>query len=518
MEFKVKFLPGEYFWGGSTAFGTEMPICEKSSFSRDFRVDAPNQTMPLFLSNKGRYVWSETAFAAEVKNGELCFDGDEFELAEAGDCLKDAYLAAMKAHFPFGGKQIPREFFKTAQYNTWMEFTYEPTQGGVLEYARNIISHGFEPGILIIDEGWHTRYGLWEFDFAKFPDPAAMVKELHEMGFIVMLWVTPLVTADGQTFTMKVMRREFNPESGDELFIRNKAGKIGIFEWWNGYSALLDFRKKCDSDFMKERLDFLMSEYGVDGFKFDGGSYLMYHPSNLINGEPRDDHDPMAMNIAWNEFGAKYKFHEYKDTFKGGGKATVQRLRDRNHRWVGDGIDTIVPSSIMQGLMGHPFICPDMIGGGEWSYRFIPGFKVDEELFVRMAQVSALFPMMQFSWAPWNALSEENLKLVTESAALHKKMSEQLIELVGNAEKTGEPVVRCLEYNFPGCGYENVKDEFMLGNDILVCPVVTKGTREKEIIFPQGKWQDEDGNVFCGEKTVKIPSPLDKLLWFKKIK
>ena len=52
------------------------------------------------------------------------------------------------------GKTLPREFFKTAQFNTWVEFTYNPTQEGVLKYAHSIIDNGFDPCILIIDKGW----------------------------------------------------------------------------------------------------------------------------------------------------------------------------------------------------------------------------------------------------------------------------------------------------------------------------------------------------------------------------
>jgi len=522
MQTKIPFLPGEYFWGGATVFGTDMPIKADSEYSRDFRVEPRNQMMPLFLSSKGRYVWSETTFKVWVEDGCLCFDGGEFEVVEAGDCLCDAYLAAMEAHFPFRetrveGKKLPREFFQTAQYNSWMEFTYHPTQEGILDYARNIISHGFEPGILIIDEGWHTRYGQWKWDFHKFPEPKAMIDELHEMGFKVMLWVTPLVTCDGQEFIMDT-RRDFNPETWDKLFLRTKNNSVAIVSWWNGNSAILDFRKECDRDYFNSKLRFLMDEYGVDGFKFDGGSYSMYRPENVKNGTPADDHDPAALNLAWNEVGAKYAFHEYKDTFKGGGKATIQRLCDRGHLWDHDGINTLLPCSIMQGLMGHPFICPDMIGGGEWSFNHRPGFQIDEELFIRMAQASALFPMMQFSWAPWRALSERSYKIVAEAAQLHKAMAEEIIALVADAERTGEPILRALEYADPHKGYEEIVDEYLLGEDILVCPIITKGTFEKDVTFPAGKWQDEDGNVYEGNTVTKVASPLEKLLWFRRVK
>ena len=522
MKFEIRFKKDEHFWGGPTVFAFEdMPVTSGSNYKRDCRIEPRNQFMPLFLSDKGRYVWSDDAFNVWVEKDKLCFDGNGgFELYEDGKCLRDAYLAAMEKHFPFkesrvGGKKLPRKFFTTAQYNTWMEFTYNPTQKGVLEYAHAIVDNGFEPGILIIDEGWHTRYGQWKFDFAKFPDPKAMIDELHAFGFTVMLWITPLVTADGQDVIMSIMPH-LCKEPGKN-FLRDKNGEIAIVKWWNGFSAILDLRKESDREYLGSRLNYLMREYGVDGFKFDGGSYAMYRPDHMVNAEPADDHDPKALNIAWNEFGAKYEYHEYKDTFMGGGKSTIQRLCDRHHSWEGGGIDTVIPCSIMQGLVGHPFICPDMIGGGEWSHCLRPGFEIDEELFVRMAQTSALFPMMQFSWAPWRVLSEKSFELIKNAAMLHKSMANEIVALVEDAEKTGEPILRSLEYNDPGHGYSTVKDQFMLGTDILVCPVITKGTFEKEVVFPKGKWIDTDGNIYEGRSVAKIKTPLDRLAWFRRM-
>ena len=522
MKIKVKFLENEHFWGGPTVFAaSDMPIKSGALYDRDCRIDPRNQFMPLFLSDKGRYIWSDDTFHVWVEKDELCFDGySDFEVFEGGSCLRDAYIAAMEKHFPFkeskiDGRKLPRNFFTTAQYNSWMEFTYNPTQKGILEYAHAIVDNGFEPGILIIDEGWHTRYGQWKFDFAKFPDPKGMVDELHALGFTVLLWVTPLVTADGQDIIMSFMPHLY--KGNNKHFLRDKKGEICLVRWWNGFSAILDLRKECDRLYLSSRLDLLMEEYGIDGFKFDGGSYTMYRPGNIINSEPAEDHDPKALNIAWNEFGARYEYHEYKDTFMGGGKSTIQRLCDRHHSWDNGGLDTVIPCSIMQGLAGHPFICPDMIGGGEWSHCLSPDFEIDEELFVRMAQASALFPMMQFSWAPWRVLSKECFELVKEAAMLHKAMANEIVALVEDAEKSGEPILRPLEYNDPGQGYSEIKDEFMLGTDILVCPVITKGTFQKNIVFPKGKWQDTEGTVYEGRSVINIKTPLNRLSWFRRV-
>ena len=157
-----------------------------------------------------------------------------------------------------------------------------------------------------------------------------------------------------------------------------------------------------------------------------------------------------------------------------------------------------------------------MVGGGEWSYKFKPDFVLDPEVFVRSAQCSALFPMMQFSWAPWEAVGEEDAALCLEAAKLHNRMAGDILALVKEAQVTGEPILRCLEYNDPHKGYAAIVDEFMLGEDILVAPVVTKSTFEREVVFPAGRWVDEDGNVFEGDSRVTLPSPLDKLLWFRR--
>ncbi len=520
MKYTYEILENEYWWGGTIDDGTLMPFSRQTAgYKRDFRLNAENQTMPLYLSSKGRYIWSEQPFAVTIDGGKFELDGEEIILVEAGACLRDAYLAAMRVHFPFTGEVPPLEFFETAQYNTWMEFTYNPTEQGVLEYAHAIVDNGFKPGILIIDEGWHRPYGDWSFDLVKFPHPKEMIDELHALGFKVMLWVVPYVTCSGLKFISGI-REDLNPESYDSTFMRNEKGQPIIIHWWNGYSAILDFTNPADVKFLDDQLQALMRDYGVDGFKFDGGTLQAYSNNAVINGQHKGTADgtysPMKQNIAWNDFGARYKYHEYKDTFKGGGKPVIQRLRDRGHRWDYDGINTILPNSLAQGLIGHPFICPDMIGGGEWSYNVIPGFKVDEELFIRMAQASVFFPMMQFSWAPWRVLSKESFEIVREAARLHSKLAPELVAIIRECAMTGEPIMRTLEYQYPHCGYESITDEFLCGDDILVCPVVTKGTLEREIVFPAGEWIDMEGNRYPAGRRV-VPTPLESLTWFRRV-
>lgn len=60
--------------------------------------------------------------------------------------------------------------------------------------------------------------------------------------------------------------------------------------------------------------------------------------------------------------------------------------------------------------------------------------------------------------------------------------------------------------------------KFMLGTDILVCPVVTPDTRERTVAFPSGSWQGENGNIYTGDSKIKMNAPLERLLWFKRVK
>jgi alpha-glucosidase (family GH31 glycosyl hydrolase) len=126
-------------------------------------------------------------------------------------------------------------------------------------------------------------------------------------------------------------------------------------------------------------------------------------------------------------------------------------------------------------------------------------------------------PMMQFSVAPWRILNKENLAICKEMANLHFTMGNEILELAKTCALSGEPMVRNLEYEYPGSGYEMIKDQFLLGDKIMVAPVVVKDQRSREVVFPEGKWQGDDGEIVTGPLTVKIEVPLERLPWFRKI-
>ena len=102
-------------------------------------------------------------------------------------------------------------------------------------------------------------------------------------------------------------------------------------------------------------------------------------------------------------------------------------------------------------------------------------------------------------------------------AQLHADFAPYIMRYAHEAAKTGEPIVRCMEYQFPHQGMADVKDQFMLGDKYLVAPVVDNRL-EREVRLPKGMWRDELGKKYKGGKTYKIAVPLERLPYFERLK
>ena len=225
---KYTILPDEYWWGGTT-INKFCPITSESEYHKDFRSRALNQTASLFLSDKGRFIFSPEPFKIDVSDGKITIEGNDIIFNDEMSCLKDAYTLAQSLYFPCDGKKLKKEFFKAPQYNSWIQFAYYPNQSGILKFAHEIIDNGYEPGIFIIDEGWHvsTAYGQWEFDFARFPNPKAMVDELHSLGFTVMLWVVPFVCSNGPAYVRSLRPLiGTDPEMAEHIYKRTEENEM----------------------------------------------------------------------------------------------------------------------------------------------------------------------------------------------------------------------------------------------------------------------------------------------------
>lgn len=508
--------PGEYWWAGISSLGHQTPYNENTVFSMDVWGDnRGNQAQPLLLSSKGRYVWSEEPIRYDFNKGNLTITVRVGEIVSGttGSNLRSAYEFAVKNFFPPNGKIPDQLLFTHPQYNTWIELMYDQNEEDILAYAQAIIDNGYPPGVIMIDDNWQEDYGTWKFSPRRFNDPKGMVKKLHGMGFKVMLWVCPFVSADSEVF--RKLAEEgmliLDPQKTQDILWANTKNKAAILRWWNGASACIDLSNPKAMEWFKGRLDYLVNEFGVDGFKFDAGDARFY-TNGVVSFNTKTPNDNTTF---FAELGLHYPLNEYRASWKMAGMPLAQRLRDKGHSW--EDLQKLIPDQMSQSVMGYAYTCPDMIGGGEYR-SFLNTSTIDEELIVRSAQVHALMPMMQFSVSPWRVLSEANQEICLKMAKLHEEMGEYILELAKVASKTGEPIAKPMELAFPGNGYEAIKDQFVLGNDIIVAPVVEKGARFRRVFLPEGKWKADDGKNYKGGKSIEVAVPLERLPYFKKIR
>lgn len=492
--------PGERWWGGTVKDGVRMPFAEGTTYARDLAVpgeddgevgEDSNQSAPVLVSTRGRVVASQRPFAFSVADGKLTVRGTDVVTFRAGSSLRDAFRAASAEFFPPSGATPARRLFEAPQYNTWIETPLTPTEESVLAYARRVLDAGLEPGTLFIDDNWAPDFGTWRFDPARFPDPKRMIDTLREWGFEVVLWLVPFISPDSLAF------RECER---DGFLVRDADGRTAVRRWWNGYSALLDVSSPEAVAWLTDQLDALV-DLGVAGFKFDAGDVRDYRADDLI-AQPCE---PVDMCERWARVGLRYRYNEYRACWRMGGQPLGQRLRDKPPTWDSAGIGSLVPEMLAQGLMGHPWVCPDMVGGG------LEGAMGDRdtgdlEFFVRYAQVAALSPMIQFSVNPARALDDEHLAAVKDALAVRAAHLPLIGSLLDVAAATGEPVLRPMSYHEEG--YEDVTDHFFLGPDLLVAPVVERAATTRTLHVPPGRWAAPDGTTYEGPAVVDVPVDL----------
>jgi alpha-glucosidase len=496
-RFAVKINTQSNWWCGVINHGSMMPL--KAGYEADmYGNNYGNQIQPLLLSNQGEVVWCEQPISIKYTADSLIVESktEKVNYTKAGTTLKQAYQFATKNYFPYSGKIPDKLLFSNPQYNTWIELMYDQNEVDIMKYAQAIVDNGLTPGVLMIDDNWQEDYGTWTFHPGRFKSPKEMIAKLHKMGFKVMVWVCPFVSADSKN------GREV---AKTKIVFLNKNNDPAVCRWWNGYSLLLDFSNPKAVDWFKNSLNVLVSEYGVDGFKFDAGD-IGKDESNLISF--RKFTSPNEYTELYAKIGLDFPLNEYRANWKMGGQAIANRLADKGHNW--NDLHELIPNMIQEGLMGYAYSCPDMIGGGEFT-SFLNASKIDQDLIVRSAQCHALMPMMQFSVAPWRILDKPHFDAVLKAVKLREKFTGYILRTVENTAKTGEPVLRPLEYDYPNSGYEKVKDQFLIGDSLLVAPILEQNVTKRTIMLPKGNWKEESGKIFKGPQALEVNADINVL-------
>ena len=510
IESVIEPLPDEKWRGATTCFGDEQPYYW--TVPRDLVFNSyGNPSAPFLVSSAGRYIWSDHPFVFFFVNGVLTIRSryEKIEPVQAGTTLREAFLAASQEHFPPSGRFPDPLFFTKPQFNTWIEScALGKSQAMVEDYIDGILASGLQCGVFMIDEGWAPRpqYGDLTFDEERFPNPKGMFAKARAAGFRTMLWTTPYIDLTSNFYKLA-------SEQG-LLLLNSVSGEVHQACYYPGHpaSGILDILNEDNWGYFAKRYRSFMAEYGFDGYKFDftDAECVLRRFNADDNGSPLSGGFlPCDYTDAWGRFATWFRFHELRAGWKLGGQPVVVRLHDKRHTW--DDLRRIIPDMLAAGIQGCPYVCPDMIGGGCGGEGFATGKGLDTKLFVRSCQVQAFMPMMQFSAAPWRLLPRKEFVACQKAAKLHVDIAPTILELARHAAETGEPIVRQMEYVFPHQGFDHGYQQFMLGDDLIVAPVVHEDDHVS-VGLPAGNWRDDLGKVHVGPALLNLENvPLDRI-------
>ena len=108
---------------------------------------------------------------------------------------------------------------------------------------------------------------------------------------------------------------------------------------------------------------------------------------------------------------------------------------------------------------------------------------------------------------------EEVYDILKKYMFLRERIRPYLTDLMKEAHEKGDPVIRTMFYEFPEdpIAWET-DDQFMLGSEVLVAPVLYENMREREVYLPEGFWKDlQTGENIQGGKRFTVSAPLDKI-------
>jgi len=198
------------------------------------------------------------------------------------------------------------------------------------------------------------------------------------------------------------------------------------------------------------------------------------------------------------------------------GWAGVQRYA---WKWTGDvestweALKMTIGTVIGIGLSGIPYVGSD-IGGFSGD--------PDPELYIRWFQMSTLMAFFRNHASigskrgePWQ-YGEQATEICREMLYLRKRLMPYLYTLSWDAALTGAPFVRPMIWISPeDARFWHVDDAYMLGDHILVAPVLEAGAETRKVLLPEGGWYHFwDDQAYSGGDEVEVSTPLNQIPFF----
>jgi alpha-D-xyloside xylohydrolase len=405
----------------------------------------------------------------------------------------------------------------------WIWRNENDDQAQVLSDAAMIRSLDLATSALWIDRPYATGVNTFDFDPLRYPDPDAMIGTLHDLGFRVALWHTPYVSNMAEPapllYDEALASGYFPPVAG--LTLNNWSTPLDFtnpeaFDWWQGHIASY-------------------TQMGIEGFKLDyGEDVLPGLGDSRIEWQFYDGSDDRTMHSRY-----QLGYHEvYAQMLPPDGGFLLARGGTYGDQanvsviWPGDldadfseagtdgrvgGLPAAVSAGLSLGPSGYPCFASDTGG-----YRHSPPSK---ETFTRWFQHTALTVVMQIGTAssdvaweenPQNGFDDEMLGWYRDFTRLHLRLYPYLWTHLSRVADDGRPIMRALGLAYPELGL-HPKDVYLLGDDLLVAPVVEAGATTRTLTPPPGVWVDWfSGSVVEGGVEITVDAPLAKLpLWLR---
>jgi alpha-glucosidase len=367
------------------------------------------------------------------------------EPVKAGKTLREAFIVCALKNLGPGRSPDPR-MFTLPVYETALELGFTQGESEVVGYAEKLLAEGFPPGIMVIAEGWQKVSGPYEFDPELYPDPKRMVDRLHESGFRVMLTISAGVPRWGSVFGTALRDGQLLP-----------------------LSHMLDMGNDVQFERLRTGFEKIKAECGFDGFRFD-----------------------------WRPYSPSGKFVENMLSLgEGGGMIQYCRLTEQPYApylsSTGAGSSpAMVENIVMAGLRGYPYVQTEAMQG-----YIRETTRAGERDMADYLLMQCGMPVVSVDFAPWRITDPVLYAAVREAMNIRAAMGDYVARLVADSRRTGEPLVRHMEYQFPGNGFADCTDQFMLGPQYLFAPCVDGGDK-RTVRFPRGTWVGRSGERIKG--------------------
>ena len=413
------------------------------------------------------------------------------------------------------------------------------TQEEVLEVARRYQKEGIKIDQIVIDFFHWTVQGDWKFDEKYWPDPKAMVDELHSMGIKVIVSVWPSVDRKSENFWPMLDRG---------LLIKTERGALQTYDFQGDCVEIDVFnpetRKYVWEVCKKNYYDFGIDAFWLDNSEPDFGVYDFDHYRYI---------DGPALSCS-NIYPQLYS-RVFYDGMKAEGEENIVNLlrcawagsqKYGNVVWSGDVPSTFeafydqLQAGLNMGLAGIPWWTTD-IGGFMTDDVNDPDF---QQLLIRWYEFAVYSAVLRMHGdrGPHNipplddrdfgggylytgqsnelwSYGEENYRIMKKYYDIRISMHDYIKQLYDEASENGSPLIRTMFYEFPDdkkCW--ELQDQYMFGSEYLVAPIFHLSEFEREVYLPEGRWEDtRDGKVYEGGQTVLAAAPIDSIPVFKKM-